>query len=256
MTIESEFKEDIDKLIDYLASKSVEYKPSPFETIEQRKKRLKAKYEEKIMKQRQHIRSGYEIIIEKFKQSNIHNVDFFLDHYEMTEKRVKTATEKIKKIKERYGERELTIEEQAKFPTGRDIFAYDETTMHLFWEIAAQLMEEKEFEKSANAFIFLTFLDPWIKEYFLGAAIAFENLENLQNALIYYTSAFVLAPESIESYSHLCRCLLKLGENKRARQIVHIAIETSENIDDLNARKEFLAQAKNLQQQLEQRIDK
>ena len=134
----------------------------------------------------------------------------------------KEALEKIKDplILKRSIEEGMTLQE---------IFGYNDETMEKFYGAAYNLFQDKQFQQSANAFVFLTMLSPYVANYWLGLGMSEQMLEEYEAALTAYAMSVTLNSSNPIPYFHTAKCLFALNEKDRAIAALELTVENSKD---------------------------
>ena len=113
--------------------------------------------------------------------------------------------------------------------TFQEILGYSYATMEKFYHIAYQLFQCQEYRRSADAFIFLTTLNPYVFNYWLGLGMAEQLDGQSDEALMAYGMATLTNPEHPVPHYHSGRCYLDLGNELEALTSLDLAIDYSED---------------------------
>lgn len=109
--------------------------------------------------------------------------------------------------------------------TLQEIFGYDEKTMLRFYQAARALFLREEWKKSADAFLFLTSLNPYVHTYWLGLGLAETFREDYHGALLALAMAILTDVKNPVPHYHSARCYLAMNEKNNAKQSLKLAIE-------------------------------
>jgi len=112
--------------------------------------------------------------------------------------------------------------------TFQEILGYENETMEKFYHTAHQLFQKEEFKKSADAFIFLTTLNPYVHHYWLGLGMSEHLNANYQAALLGYAMAILTNVENPVAHYHSGNCYRALNDLASACQSYEMAIRCAE----------------------------
>jgi type III secretion system low calcium response chaperone LcrH/SycD len=159
-----------------------------------------------------------------------------MDDFDMNESEFAIPKEILEKIKDplvlkRASEENLSFQE---------ILGYNEETMENFYSAAYDLFQQKRYRSSANAFVFLTILNPHIPSYWLGLAMSEQMTEEYETAIVSYSMSILLDPTNPVPYFHSAKCLFATQEQQKALLSLELAIEHS---GDLSQHQEMKRQA-------------
>jgi len=108
--------------------------------------------------------------------------------------------------------------------TFQEIIGYSHETMEKFYHVAHRLFQAQEYEKAADAFLFLTTLNPYVHHYWLGLGMAEQLNGGVQQALLAYAMAVLTNAESPVPHYHSASCYQVLNDRESALQSLQIAI--------------------------------
>lgn len=96
--------------------------------------------------------------------------------------------------------------------------------MNKYYEVARKLLDEQNWFDARDAFMFLSFLNAYVHEFWVGLGIAQQSQSKYQEALIAYTMAEATNPQDPASIANAFQCALALGENAYALFLLDKAI--------------------------------
>ncbi|MBA3238457.1 MAG: hypothetical protein H0T62_08960 [Parachlamydiaceae bacterium] len=76
----------------------------------------------------------------------------------------------------------------------------------LFYEIALSFYEQANYEKSIDAFIFLTTINPEVQAFWIGLALGYEKKHDYYNAIDSFKAAIKVEPNDFGPYYGFIRC--------------------------------------------------
>ena len=114
-------------------------------------------------------------------------------------------------------------------------------TMEKFYQGAYNLFHQQEYRKAADAFVFLTTLNPYVHNYWLGLGMA-EQLEGgYQEALLAYAMAILSDGSNPVTHYHSATCYRALNDKQSALQSLEMAIRCSgDKAEHLNLKEQAL----------------
>lgn len=151
-----------------------------------------------------------------------------------------------KEVKEKLKhKKELKIEiSEGKSP--QEIMGFSTETMAKFYQAAYLLFENKQYEDSANAFLFLATLNPHNPEYWVGLGMATQLNHDYESAIDAYEVAALSDITSPIPYFYLAKCLFAIHDRESALQALDLAIETADELPEFTALKQEASLAKQL----------
>lgn len=93
--------------------------------------------------------------------------------------------------------------------TMQDLFGFSNEVMLDFYKAAVTLYEERRYEDSLAAFIFLSTVNPGVPCFWKGKGLCFEGLQKWDQALRAYDQAIMANPTNIDGYGVTIRFLLE-----------------------------------------------
>ena len=114
----------------------------------------------------------------------------------------------------------------------KDIVGYSDEIMEHFYQTACTLVKNKKYVEAQDAFLFLTTLDPYVYAYWLGLAMAYQVLEEYEQAILSYECAAVLAPEIPVPHFYISGCHLRLRNKFDAQVSIGKAREKAEKSNE------------------------
>lgn len=106
----------------------------------------------------------------------------------------------------------------------QEIIGYSPETMEKFYQIAYKLFQHQQYQEAADAFIFLTTLNPYVFNYWLGLGMCEQLCGKFDGALIAYaTSILINVTNPIPQY-HSSACYKALNDSGNAIASLELAI--------------------------------
>lgn len=113
----------------------------------------------------------------------------------------------------------------AEGKTFQEIIGYAPETMERFYQGAYSLFQKQAYFEAADAFIFLTTLNPYVHNYWLGLGLAEIKNEEFESALVALGMAGMAEPDNPLSSFHSAHCYHLLGDYQTSVTILDTAIE-------------------------------
>lgn len=126
---------------------------------------------------------------------------------------------------ERLKNSEVLREHLEKGDTFQEIIGYSSEKMEDFYRIAYNLFQKQEYAKAADAFIFLTTLNPNVHNYWLGLGMSEQLLGNYQSALMSYAMGILTNIHHPLPHYHSATCYRAMRDKNSAIQSLKMAIE-------------------------------
>ena len=116
--------------------------------------------------------------------------------------------------------------------TFQEIIGYEEQTMVKFYGAARHIFEKGRYYDAANAFTFLTTLNPYVHEYWLGLGMSEQMIEEYESALVAYAMATMTDMGNPIAHYHTGTCYYRLGDNASAIIALELAIEQAAEVEE------------------------
>lgn len=129
--------------------------------------------------------------------------------------------------------------------TFQEILGYTPAMMEKFYQGAYNLFQMQEYQKAADAFVFLTTLNPYVHNYWLGLGMAEQLNGGYQGALLAYAMAILNDIGNPLPHYHSASCYRALQDNKSALQSLDMAIRCANAQEQFTALREQAQAAKN-----------
>lgn len=124
---------------------------------------------------------------------------------------------------ERLKDPEIIRKQVSEGKTFQEILGYDQEAMDKFYEGAHQLYQKQDYQRAADAFVFLTTLNPYVHNYWLGLGMSEQLSHNFQGALLAYAMAILTDIENPTAHYHSGNCYLALNDRSSAAQSFDMA---------------------------------
>jgi type III secretion system low calcium response chaperone LcrH/SycD len=134
------------------------------------------------------------------------------------------------------------MEESAEKEHGlfQDALNISEEVLEEYYKAAYRLIEEKRWEDASDAFLFLTFINPNIYNFWIGLGISMQSQGAYDRALPAYAMAQQIDPEIPISYANAFQCCVALKEKECAENLWKAAIECCGENEEWTALKKNL----------------
>ena len=108
--------------------------------------------------------------------------------------------------------------------TLQEILGYSIETMDKFYEAAHSLFQKQQYEEAADAFVFLTTLNPKVHNYWLGLGMSEQLIEEYDAALMAYGMAILTNMENPLPHYHSASCYQALHDKNSAIISLELAL--------------------------------
>jgi type III secretion system low calcium response chaperone LcrH/SycD len=144
----------------------------------------------------------------------------------MEEKRIpRSAFEKIK-------DPQVLAKQIAEGKTLQEVIGYSDKQMAEFYTIAHTLFERQEYSQAQESFRFLTSLNPYVLNYWLGQGMCEHLLGEYEKALISYAMAILVDPKHPLAHYHSASCYQVLKDETSAKACLKMIIASAKDSDD------------------------
>lgn len=120
----------------------------------------------------------------------------------------------------------------------QDFLHISDEVLDQYYEASRELLESKRYEEAADAYTFMTFINPLYASFWLGLGIAEQSQEHYTEAAIAYTKAIENNPYDPASFANMAQCLVSLNEREGARICCDKALEVCDNKPEYHSIKE------------------
>lgn len=125
----------------------------------------------------------------------------------------------------------------------QDVFQITDEEMMRAYEYATDCFKNKNYKDSGNVFMTLIVLNPTIRSFWLGFALAEEMDQNYQSAAAAYLMIVDLDPMDLTSAISGAQCLLHAKEDEKAKNLlIHIIERATDNQQAKKLAQELLLQ--------------
>lgn len=151
------------------------------------------------------------------------------------------AEEVLQKMRE---DPDFLRRELAEGKSYQEIFKYSDEVMATFYKAAHGLFETQSYKEAADAFFFLTNLNPYHHAYWLGLGMSEHLNEDHSSALIAYGMAAMTDQENPLPHYHSASCYRELLDIENAIASYDLAIQIADGHEHHSALKSHAHSAK------------
>jgi type III secretion system low calcium response chaperone LcrH/SycD len=108
----------------------------------------------------------------------------------------------------------------------QQVLGVSNEVFEVYYRAAAFLLEAGRFEEARDAFLFLSFLNPFLHNVWMGAGIAQQSLGHYEEACNAYFMAEVIEPHDPYMHANTFQCFIALNDNLAAKESLDLAIES------------------------------
>lgn len=101
-----------------------------------------------------------------------------------------------------------------------------------YYAATIQLLEQKRWDEARDAFLFLTFLNPCMHNFWMGLGIAEQWRKQYEAALLAYSMAEITDSQDPAVYANSYQCNLALGKKEEAAHSLKQALDACGENDD------------------------
>jgi type III secretion system low calcium response chaperone LcrH/SycD len=116
--------------------------------------------------------------------------------------------------------------------TWQDLLHYDENVLQTQYQKAYDLYHKADYKNAAAAFSYLTVLNPYNYNFWMGLGIAKQSDRLYEEAIVSYTAAEAMDPQHPLPHLHLAQCFYALHVRdeavKHLQQAVTLSAERTE----------------------------
>ena len=106
----------------------------------------------------------------------------------------------------------------------QEIIGYNPETMEKFYQVAYKLFQHQQYQEAGDAFIFLTTLNPYVFNYWLGLGMCEQLCNKYDGALIAYATSILIQVDNPVSHYHSAACYLAMNDEGNAIASLELAI--------------------------------
>jgi type III secretion system low calcium response chaperone LcrH/SycD len=94
----------------------------------------------------------------------------------------------------------------------QETFGISDAVLTRYYQVATHLIEEKKWDDARDAFLFLTFLNSMVHNFWIGLGAVEQSTHNYEKALSVYMMAELIDPENPVAYANSFQCSIAIGE--------------------------------------------
>lgn len=129
----------------------------------------------------------------------------------------------------------------------QQLLGISDDVLEKYYEVALHLLDQKKWDSARDAFLFLTFLNPCMHNFWMGLGIAEQWQRHYESALLAYSMAETTDPGDPAVYANEFQCNLALNAKEEASKSLKKALEIcGENDDFANLKAQLLDYGKQL----------
>jgi type III secretion system low calcium response chaperone LcrH/SycD len=136
---------------------------------------------------------------------------------------------------ERLKDPEVLKRQMKEGKTFQEIIGYSHDAMEKFYSIAHGLFQRQEYDRAADAFVFLTTLNPYVHNYWLGLGMSEQLNGGFQGALLAYAMAILTNPENPAAHYQSASCYRALNDSRNAILSFEMAARCCGTLDEFAA---------------------
>ncbi len=110
-----------------------------------------------------------------------------------------------------------------KNKTLQDILGFSREKLGTLFDQAIALLQASRFDEAIQGFSFLSRVNPYVSDFWVGLGLAREGNGDYKGALEDFYMAITMDPSRLESYIYAVDCCLELGKISQADTILHSA---------------------------------
>lgn len=110
-----------------------------------------------------------------------------------------------------------------KNKTLQDILGFSREKLGSLFDQAIALLQTSRFDEAIQGFSFLSRVNPYVSDFWVGLGLAREGNGDYKAALEDFYMAITMDPSRLESYLYAAECCLELGKISQAETVVHSA---------------------------------
>jgi type III secretion system low calcium response chaperone LcrH/SycD len=109
----------------------------------------------------------------------------------------------------------------------QEILEFSDEKLEIFYQQASRLYQKNRFKESIEAFTFLTTLNPFVANFWLGLGMSEQRLEEYSDALLAFAMAMMADPASPLPHYQTALCYRAMGEKESALGALELALMRS-----------------------------
>lgn len=129
----------------------------------------------------------------------------------------------------RLKEKEEVVEQLVNGTPSYEILGYSDAALEWFYQTSRRFLREERFNDAFDAFIFLTTLNPYNADYWIGLGMAAQMEGDYETAINAYEMAAIVDKGSPAPYLYLAKCLFAMNERRCALEALDLALELTDS---------------------------
>lgn len=102
----------------------------------------------------------------------------------------------------------------------QDVFGLTTEDISKMFDVAISFMQQHRFDEAIHAFTFLTKVNPYISDFWMGLGAAYQSQGSFKEALSAFIAAETMDPIRIEPYGFAVEVCLEMGDVAQALTIL------------------------------------
>lgn len=129
----------------------------------------------------------------------------------------------------------------------QQLLGISDEVLEKYYEAATALLQQKKWDEARDAFLFLTFLNPTIHNFWMGLGISEQWQHRYDSALLAYSMAESTDPQDPAVFANEFQCNMATGAKEAAAASLKKALDIcGENDDFANLKAQLLDYGKQL----------
>lgn len=124
--------------------------------------------------------------------------------------------------------------------TPQELFGVSQPVLEKYYKSALTFLSNKKWDSARDAFMFLTFLNPYVHEFWVGLGIAEQSQSHFDKAIQAYTLAEATDPEDPIPIANSFQCILAMGEKEFAQYTLDKAVKRCGDKEEFSSLKSQL----------------
>lgn len=119
--------------------------------------------------------------------------------------------------------------------TLQEVIGFSDQEIKEFYDIASELFEIQEYQVAKESFHFLTRLNPYVLNYWLGKGMCEHLLGEYEKALISYAMAILIDPKHPIAHYHSASCYQIINDAVSAKACLKMIVNTEQEDQTFDA---------------------
>lgn len=133
----------------------------------------------------------------------------------------------------------------------QDLLGFSGDYLSKLFEQAVGLLQAHRFEEAVQGFEFLTKLNSYVPDFWIGLGLAHSSNEAYKPALLSFLTAQTMDPSRIDAYSYAIDCCIEMKDIAQAEAILLQALQYAKKHHRAGDIKEFVHGLQELQDRIE-----